>query len=236
MPHRERGGVNERSRDHGFALVLVLVLVSASFQVAAPEGDWSRLLTMMLGALTLGVSAWAARAQHRVIRAAVGAAVGLVVIATVVTVVTGDVPKAAAALANGLLIAFAPAVIAAGLVRDIRAEGGVSTRTLSGVLAIYLLLGMFFSFLDAAVGEIENTPFFAGGLPADRSDYLYFSYVTLSTVGYGDLVAATDVGRAVAVSEALIGQIYLVTVVALIVSNLRPGAGAAQRAPRPPPP
>ncbi|MET0512916.1 MAG: potassium channel family protein [Thermoleophilaceae bacterium] len=228
--------MNERSRDHGFALVLVLVLVSATFQVAAPEGDWSQLLTIMLGALILAVSAWAARAQHRVVRAAVGAAAGLVVIATLVTVVTGDVPKAAAALTNGLLIAFAPAIIGAGLVRDIRAEGGVSTRTLSGVLAIYVLLGMFFSFLDAAVGEIGSTPFFAGGPVTDRSDYLYFSYVTLSTVGYGDLVAATDVGRALAVSEALIGQIYLVTVVALIVSNLRPGARAAQRAPRPPPP
>ena len=44
-----------------------------------------------------------------------------------------------------------------------------------------------------------------------------------TTVGYGDLVAATDLGRSVAISEALIGQIYLVTVVALIVGNLRPG-------------
>ncbi len=228
--------MNVRSRDHGFALVLVLVLVSASFQVAAPEGDWSQLVTMMLGASTLAVSAWAARAQHTVVRAAVGAAVGLVVVAALLTVVTGDVPEAAAALANGLLIAFVPPVIAAGLVRDVRAEGGVSTRTLSGVLAIYVLLGMLFSFLDAAVSEIESAPFFAGDAAADRSDFLYFSYVTLSTVGYGDLVAATDVGRALAVSEALIGQIYLVTVVALIVSNLRPRAGAAQRAPHPPPP
>ena len=150
--------------------------------------------------------------------------------------VTGDVPAAAAAIASGLLVAFAPVVIAGGLVRDVRAEGAVSMRTLSGVLAIYLLLGMFYSFVDAAVAEIGSSPFFAGNVAPDRSDFLYFSYVTLSTVGYGDLVAATDVGRAVAVSEALIGQIYLVTVVALIVSNLRPRAGAAQRAPRPPPP
>ena len=235
MPYREGNGVNERSRDHGFALVLVLVLASASFQVAAPESDWSRLASIGLGAATLAVSAWAARAHHGVVRAAVGAAVGLVVVATLVLVVAGEVPVAAAALANGLLVAFAPAVIAAGLVRDVRADGGVSTRTLSGVLAIYLLLGMCFSFLDGAVAAIGSDSFFVGITDPDRSDFLYFSYVTLSTVGYGDLVAATDVGRALAVSEALIGQIYLVTVVALIVSNLRPGARAAQRAPRPPP-
>ena len=139
------------------------------------------------------------------------------------------------AIASGLLVAFAPVVIAGGLVRDVRAEGAVSMRTLSGVLAIYLLLGMFYSFVDAAVAEIGSSPFFAGNAAPDRSDFLYFSYVTLSTVGYGDLVAATDVGRAVAVSEALLGQIYLVTVVALIVSNLRPGAagGSASAASTP---
>jgi hypothetical protein len=228
--------VNVRSRDHGFALVLVLVLMSATFQVAAPEGDVSQLVSIALGAVTLAVSAWAASAQRGVVRGAVAAATALVVVAALVLVVTGDVPAAAAAIASGLLVAFAPVVIAGGLVRDVRAEGAVSMRTLSGVLAIYLLLGMFYSFLDAAVAEIGSAPFFAGNAAPDRSDFLYFSYVTLSTVGYGDLVAATDVGRAVAVSEALLGQIYLVTVVALIVSNLRPRAAAAQRAPRPPPP
>jgi voltage-gated potassium channel Kch len=58
----------------------------------------------------------------------------------------------------------------------------------------------------------------------EPNDFLYFSFATLTTVGYGDLVAATDLGRSLAISEALIGQIYLVTVVALIVGNLRPGA------------
>ena len=55
---------------------------------------------------------------------------------------------------------------------------------------------------------------------ADISDYLYFSFATLTTVGYGDLAAATDLGRSVAIAEALIGQIYLVTVVAVIVGSL----------------
>ena len=49
---------------------------------------------------------------------------------------------------------------------------------------------------------------------------VYFSFVTLTTVGYGDLTASNSVGRAFAVQEALFGQIYLVTVVALLVSNL----------------
>ena len=57
---------------------------------------------------------------------------------------------------------------------------------------------------------------------AGRDDFIYFSYATLTTVGYGDLVAATNLGRSLAITEALLGQIYLVTVVALIVGNLRP--------------
>jgi hypothetical protein len=55
---------------------------------------------------------------------------------------------------------------------------------------------------------------------ARRLEYLYFSYVSLTTVAYGDLTAATDVGRVLAVSEALIGRLYLVTVVALLVGNI----------------
>jgi hypothetical protein len=67
-----------------------------------------------------------------------------------------------------------------------------------------------------------RAPFFAGGEPATVAHCLYFSFTTLATVGYGDLVARSDLGHTLAVSEALIGQIYLVTVVSLIVSNLRP--------------
>jgi voltage-gated potassium channel Kch len=51
-------------------------------------------------------------------------------------------------------------------------------------------------------------------------DFTYFSFVTLTTVGYGDVVAAQDLTRMVAVSEALIGQLYLVSIVALVVGNI----------------
>ena len=214
-----------QDRYHGFALVLVLVLASVSFQVAAPAGDWSRMMTIALGAVILLASAWAAKAQHAVVRAAVAAAVLLALAALLVLLITGEVPVATAALVNGLLVAFAPAVVAAGVVRDLRGSGGVTLRTLSGVLAIYLLVGMLFSFMQAATGALENESFFVGHPDAGRSEFLYFSYITLSTTGYGDFVPATDVGRMLAVAESLLGQIYLVTVVALIVANLRPAAG-----------
>lgn len=228
--------MHETRRDHGFALVLVLVLASVSFQVAAPDADWSRLLSIFLGAATLSVSVWAARATHTVARAAAAAGVLLALLSVVLLVVIGEVPQAEASIVNGLLIAFAPAVIAIGVLRDVRAQGAVTLRTLSGVLAIYLLLGMLFSFLLGAAAALENAAFFTNDPDPTRSDLLYFSYVTISTVGYGDLSPLTDVGRMLAVAEALIGQIYLVTVVALIVTNLRPrGDERGWRSPPPEP-
>jgi Ion channel len=212
------------SRQHGYGLVLGLVLASASFQVAAPDADWSRLVGIALGAATLATAVWAARAQRRYVYVVAAATVLLALAALVVLVVTGDLSRAPAALVNALLILFAPAVIGTGLVRDVRAERAVTVRTLSGVLAIYLLVGMAFAQFGSAVSAIEDGPYFANDPDPTLSDFLYFSYVTLSTTGYGDLSPVTDVGRMLAVSEALIGQIYLVTVVAMIVANLRPRA------------
>ena len=89
-------------------------------------------------------------------------------------------------------------------------------------LCIYVLLGMLWAFIYQAIGAFSDDPFFAQPVSATSADYLYFSFVTQTTVGYGDLSAATNPGRAFAVLEALLGQLYLVTVVALVVSRLRP--------------
>jgi voltage-gated potassium channel Kch len=89
---------------------------------------------------------------------------------------------------------------------------------------------MFFSFLFAAVAAIGDERFFEEIADPERADYLYFSYTTLTTTGFGDVTAATNLGRTLTSIEVLVGQIYLVTIVALIVSNLRPrqrGPGAA---------
>ena len=93
-------------------------------------------------------------------------------------------------------------------------------QTLSGVLAFYMLIGMLFGFVFGAIDNLGGEPFFAGGEEATVSQCLYFSFTTLTTIGYGDLVARSDLGHTLAITEGLIGQIYLVTVVSLIVSNL----------------
>lgn len=220
MPRRPQPG--RRARAHRFGFVLVLVLGYACFQVAAPDDAWVRFVTILLGAGTLLAAVWAARAERLVARAAAAAAVLVAAVAGVYLAVTGSVPVLLGAIANGLLVAIAPLVIAGAIVRNVRTEQAVTLYTLSGVLAIYLLAGMFFSFLYGAINAVDDGNFFAEVGDAGRSDFLYFSYITLSTTGYGDLTPAPDLGRMLAVAEALLGQIYLVTIVALIVANLRP--------------
>jgi hypothetical protein len=83
-----------------------------------------------------------------------------------------------------------------------------------------VLLGLSFGFAFVAVGEIGSRPFFASQERGTLSDYMYFSFVTLATLGYGDLTPQGGIGRALAVTEGLIGQIYLVTAVAALVSNI----------------
>lgn len=209
-----------RNRALGYGAVLALVVISVALQMSLPSSDGSRLVTVALQAATLIAAVRASGMRHGATRlAAVTAA--LAVVASLVTwVIRGDIPPAPTAIVNGLLVAVAPVAIARGLLRDLRTDREVSIATLAGVLSIYLLAGMFFSFVYGVVGAVDSDALFSELADSNREDQLYFSFVTLTTVGYGDLTPAGAVPRAFAVAEMLIGQIYLVTIVSLIVGNL----------------
>jgi voltage-gated potassium channel Kch len=207
---------------HGYGIVFGLVLLSFVVQASAPDGDFTRLVVIWLQAATLVLAVRVTRASRRPVLAASAAAALIAIAAPILWLVQGSISQGVTAITTGLLVGVAPMVIAGGLVRDMQATGEVTREALAGVLSIYLLAGMFFSFVFSAIGTIGDTPFFEQVADPDRSDYLYFSYTTLTTTGFGDFTAATELGRTVAVVEALTGQIYLVTIVALIVSNLRP--------------
>ena len=82
------------------------------------------------------------------------------------------------------------------------------------------MLGLSYAYLYPVIGVLTNEPFFVQTSTPASIDYIYFSYVTLTTVGYGDFTAASSAGRMIAVSEALTGQLYLVSAVALLVGNI----------------
>jgi hypothetical protein len=101
----------------------------------------------------------------------------------------------------------------------------VTGETIAGAICIYVLIGMIFATVDYGVQLASGNSFFAQ--PGDHGlpDFAYFSYVTMATVGYGDLSPATGLPRTLSVMDALIGQVFLVTLLARLVSMYRGPAG-----------
>ena len=148
------------------------------------------------------------------------AALAIVVIAVAgaaVSLLSGAEQASTAAGLIGLLLAFAAPVI---ILRRILSSPTITVRLVLGALAIYLLVGLTYAYLYPVISAVTGQPFFVQTATPGAIDYVYFSYVTLTTVGYGDFTAATSVGRMIAVSEALTGQLYLVSAVALLVGNI----------------
>jgi hypothetical protein len=208
-----------RERRARFGLLLGFIAVAFAIEGIASPNEWQGvLITALLGA-TLLLALWAADAKPRFLR--LGAVIVVAVVAvSVVEAVNGNPSSGAMRVANALLVLLAPPVIVAGVVRILRAKQAVTLEAVFGVLSVYILVGMLFGFIFGAIDRFGGNPFFAGGQPATVAHCLYFSYTTLTTVGYGDLTARTNLGHTLSVSEALLGQIYLVTIVSLIVANL----------------
>jgi ion channel len=210
----------QKPRHGRYGLLLIVALVSVIVQgIVEPSAVQQVVVTLLAGAILL-LALRAARLSPWLIRIALAfSAVALGV--SIVRATAGGIGDGAARSMNATLIALGPPAIVVGLVRDLRATGMVRVQTLFGVLSLYMLIGMTFGFVYGAIDYYGGDPFFAAGQSATVSNCLYYSFITLSTVGYGDFVARTDLGHTLAVFEALIGQIYLVTVVSLIVTNLR---------------
>jgi hypothetical protein len=117
---------------------------------------------------------------------------------------------------NGVLVAAGPFLI----FNAMRHHPSVSIRTMLGAVTIYVLIGLFFALIYRSMLQFEPTSFSAANGVLDPASMQYFSFVTLTTVGFGDIVAVGSGARTAVALEALIGQIYLVTVVAMVVGNL----------------
>jgi Ion channel len=209
-----------RARAFDYSAVLLLVVASVALQMAASGSNATRFATIALQAATLTVAVRKSGLRRGGVRLAAAASLFVVCAALVTWIADGEIPEPASAIVNGLLVAVAPVAIAAGLVSELRDTRAVSVATLAGVLSIYLLAGMLFSFLYSVVNAFDPEALFSQVTDPTRAEQLYFSFVTLCTVGYGDLTPATDLPRALATAEMLVGQIYLVTVVSVIVSHL----------------
>lgn len=196
---------------------VLFLLILTSMLLTAANTDWLRAIaTIILGGTVL-FAFLASRAGRRAWRFAVV----LIPIAVVFGIV-GRLDDARWAQLTAAIVSLILPIAAIGaLGQRIVKEKTVSGRTILGLLSVYLLLGMVFASLYVTIAVASQEPFFAQTDHAQPVDFTYFSYVTIATVGYGDLTAANPLPRLLAAIEGLTGQLYLVTVVAVAVSRVR---------------
>jgi hypothetical protein len=223
LSRRLASAAKQLRASHSYPIVLMLILVAFGFAALAPDVPWSRGALLLIECLTLVTAIWTSRSDSLArVAPVVLVCVG---IAAVQIAIGGKVLTAIAGALSCLLVIAIGTVIVRGIV----SEGTVSQRSVIGAICVYFLLGMLFFFIYGTIAILESHAFFAQGSDGTPALRLYFSFVTLATLGYGDYTAATKVGRMFSVLEGLFGQLYLVTVVALLVSRMRFQPRAADR-------
>jgi len=214
-PRRIPAGLDWLTREDSYFVVLLLVTLSFILAMAAPEGVLSRLLTNLVQATALIAAFRASRAPRPLFIAGMVLFVFAALLAALAAEGIGD----SIALSQ-LIAAVLLAILASTIGVQIFRLTIVDEHAIFGALCVYLLLGLFFAALYAVIGAHGRQFFVALTAPRTR-DYQYFSFVTLATLGFGDLVPRSDFARTVTVVEAMLGQLYLVTVVALLVGNYK---------------
>ena len=196
---------------------LLFLLILLSLVLTAANTTWLKIAAVLVQGGVVLFAFLAARAGRRAWRVAVV----LVPLAVILGIAGrfGDSRAAEAVAAAMNLVLPAAAIVVLG--RRIVMEPFVSSRTIIGLLCVYLLIGMTFAATYITIAVVSDEPFFVQTQHAQPVDFTYFSLVTLATVGYGDLTAANPMPRMLAAIEGLTGQLYLVTVVAVAVSRVR---------------
>ena len=198
-----------------YGLLFLLILVA--LVLTAANTTWLKIAAVLVQGGVVLFAFLAARAGRRAWRVAIV----LVPLAVILGIAGrfGDSRPAETVAAIINLVLPAAAIVVLG--RRIVLEPYVSSRTIIGLLCVYLLIGMTFAATYITIAVVSGEPFFVQTHQAQPVDFTYFSLVTLATVGYGDFTAANPMPRMLAAIEGLTGQLYLVTVVAVAVSRVR---------------
>ena len=218
-----------------FDLVLLFVLVAIVTQslIDVRSSYTGRFITHAVTGAALVVATRASGAARRVCRL-MDWFVGLSVLGNLVIILfealpgTGRPPPAIQPDAFWCVAAMVTPVLVAG---RIMWHQRVTLQTVLGAVAAYLQLAVAYSLLFQTIDAwTPDVHFF--GENVSSTVYMYFSLTTIATLGYGDFVPVTEVGRLAAMSEAVIGQVYLVTFVAMVVSRFAaspPGSNRRRR-------
>ena len=211
-----RGKLWDRmTRADSYVLLLVLIMIDYFAISLIGQAHGGAMLQVTTTSVVLLVALRISRVQVRTMRAAAGTAI-VAIVFTLVTTLTGRAEDLVVIVVCLLLIVTPFAIGRRILLQQQR----VDIETLAGAVDIYVLLGLLFASVYSIIDRFTTTQFFTQATEMTGNTVTYFSFVTLSTLGYGDLTPATNLGRSLVVFEALIGQVFVVTVIARVVSML----------------
>ena len=198
---------------------LLLLLIIGYLLSAFITEHWVETLQVVIFTITMILALRSSSVSRRAVRVLLFAAVIGVPVMSVLafSTATGDTGTGIANIWTGLVLLTAVVLI----VRRVLAFGTVTLQSIYGALSAYLIVGLMFSSFFAAIYHFSGDHFFVSGETANPQTFQYFSFTTLTTLGYGDFTAAENSGRAVAVLEALTGQVFLATLVARLVAAFR---------------
>ena len=208
-----------------FGLVLALVLLNYVLASVLSNKGWGAVVLSISTSAASIVALTSSHVKEAAVRRGLLVA-GLAVLLAVISAIFGGRHWLTA---SSFLVICLLAVAMGAVLRRVVASDSVSSRTILGAISVYTALGILFTWVYGAVDRLEGGNFFGLEGAEKGTDFLFFSYTTLTTTGYGDLVPAGQVGRMVSGLEMMIGQIFLVTLVAGLVSLWRPGQGLLTR-------
>jgi hypothetical protein len=204
---------------NAFGLVLLLVVATYMLLSLTAYKGWTGALMAAVAGASGVVALVSAEARPRVLRAAAAAACAAVGLAVAAAFTEG-----AALLGTAALLVLGVLLLATGaMLGAVLREREVGFRTILGAVSVYVNLGLLFTFLYAAIDRLQAGSFF--GTEPEVGDFVFFSITTLTTTGYGNLVPAAQPGKLFSGLEMLLGQLFLVTFIAGLVSLWRPGGG-----------
>jgi hypothetical protein len=204
---------------NAFGLVLLLVILTYVLASVTPYSGWTAVLIVAVSSASAALGLTSAEARPWLVRWGIRVAAVAVLLAVINAAFGSSVCLGLASLVQMMLLLVATGAV----LRAVVTETKVGFRTILGAISVYITFALLFTFLYVGIDRLQSGAFFAADPHTHTGDYVFFSITTLTTTGYGNLVPAAQPGKMFSGLEMLLGQIFLVTLIAGLVSLWRPG-------------
>ncbi len=201
---------------------VVLALVALSYLVSSTSGaeDQPVGVFLQVGAAWFALLTAGVRRSDRML-------VGIGLVVTALAALVASLVSATVVVLGASAVLYVVAPVA--ILRHLAVRPEVDRQTLVGAVTSYVMIGMLYAYCYQLTAVVQAGSFFGSAGDPTTAQTLFFSFTTLTTTGYGNLVPAGNPGQSLAVSEMLLGQLFLVTVIAKVMSGLAPRAGRRPR-------